>query len=83
MSVIRVLLWVLGGLAGVVALLFGGIASLGHLGILADVGDQENRQIGQQALWIALGAGGVSIVVLIIAWKVQRRVGFTPLHHVR
>jgi hypothetical protein len=66
-------MWVLGGLAGLVALLFFGVAILGHLGVLADVGDQENRQMGQQALWIGLAAAGCSIVPLFIARLLQRK----------
>lgn len=65
-------MWVLGGAAGVVAVLFFAVAILGHLGVLADVGDQENRQMGRQALWIGLVAGGPSIVLLLIAKILQR-----------
>ena len=65
-------MWLLGGLAGLIALLFFGIAILGHLGIFADVSYHENRQMGQQAFWIGLVASGPSIVLMLIAGLLHR-----------
>lgn len=68
MKFIAISLWVVGGLAGLVTLLFLGISILGHVGILADVGYEENRAIGLQALWIGLGAQGICMAFFFLAW---------------
>jgi cytochrome c biogenesis protein CcdA len=50
--------------------LFGGV--LGLLGVLADVGPTENRQMGQQALLYAAYPLGVGVLVLAAGLLVRR-----------
>lgn len=72
----RVCGYVLLGIA-VVALLAAmpciGMGLLGLLGVLADVGQDENRRIGVQSLRISMIPTGISIVALVGAFVVLRR----------
>lgn len=65
------------GLLGVlISLLILGLAALGHLGVLADVGPAENRNMGTQLLSLGLAPliGGVVLCVLgLLAFAWNRR----------
>lgn len=50
MRLLGIMLLALGAIGVVVALPLMGFAALGHLGILADVGPEENRAMGRQLL---------------------------------
>ena len=67
----NVLIWIaVGSLMLSMPCVFGGL--LGLLGILADVGPAENRQMGLQSLRLAVLPLGLSGVVLVIALVVRR-----------
>lgn len=52
-----------------------GMGLLGLLGVLADVGEDENRRMGVQSLRIAMIPAGVSVVALVGGFMVLRRGG--------
>ena len=54
MRVLRFMLLALGVTGLLIALPLLGFAALGFLGILADVGPNENRALGIQMLWLGL-----------------------------
>jgi hypothetical protein len=61
--IFRLAVLIVGLLLSVVSLLFLGFAALGFLGILADVGDSENREIGMKLLRVGLPALIVGLLV--------------------
>lgn len=66
MRILGFMLLVLGGIGMVIALPLLGFAALGHFGILADVGPEENRAMGGQLLSWGLPPliGGTVLCVL-------------------
>lgn len=63
MPIFRLAVLIVGMLMSVVSLLFLGFAALGFQGILADVGDSENREIGMKLLRVGLPALMVGLLV--------------------
>ncbi len=65
------LMWIAAGLFALsMPCVFGGV--LGLLGVLADVGPEENRQIGVQSLRLAAIPMGLSVAALVVALVVRR-----------
>jgi hypothetical protein len=75
--ILMFMLLALGVLGIVISLPLLGFAALGFLGILADMGPNENRALGIQAVYLGLPPliGGVVLCVLgliAFAWNRQR-----------
>jgi len=76
--ILRFILLALGVISIFISLLLLGFAALGFLGILADVGPTENREMGIQSLFLGLPAliGGVVLCALGFlarAWEKRGR----------
>lgn len=74
MRILRFMLLAFGVIGIVISLPLLGFAALGYLGILADVGPDENQALGNRALFVGLPPliGGVVVWVLgflTIIWK--------------
>lgn len=64
---LKIMLWVLAGLAGIVAVFAFAIAMLAFAGVLTDTSPAENRAIGFDVLWFALAAESLCMLLLVIA----------------
>lgn len=77
MRVLRILLLALGVAGLLISLPLLGFAALGYLGILADVGPNENRAIGTQSLSLGIPVLICSVLLCVFgllsfAWNRRR-----------
>ncbi|QDU24325.1 hypothetical protein ETAA1_63390 [Urbifossiella limnaea] len=82
MRLLRFMLLALGATGLLISLPLLGFAALGYLGILADVGPDENRAIGIHALSLGLPAVICGVVLCVlglrtVAWN-RRRTDAAP-----
>jgi hypothetical protein len=76
MRLVRFMLLALGVLGIVISLPILGFAALGFLGILADIGPNENRALGIQAVYLALPfliGGAMFCALALLAFAGNRR----------
>jgi hypothetical protein len=73
-NILGVVLFVIAGVFFALSVLcvFGGVLAM--LGVLADVGPEENQKMGREAFVLALYPLGVGVLFLVAGMLVRRRV---------